>query len=188
MTSAAKVGIVMLIALAVLGYFVLRIEDINLSRSRTTRVVKAVFEDVAGLDDESAVRIAGVRKGHVTDIKVLPDGRAEVTLQVDDDVPLHTNAQAKVANLGLLGEKYIELDPGTPTAPILANTGTSVTLPGTQPATFDDVTDQVAAIAEDVKAITTSMRAVMAGHRRGRDEEDRSSRRPRSRSFSRHRA
>jgi phospholipid/cholesterol/gamma-HCH transport system substrate-binding protein len=162
MTSAAKVGIVMLIALAVLGYFVLRIEDITLSRSKTTHVVKAVFDDVAGLDDESAVRIAGVRKGHVTDIKVLPDGRAQVTLQVDDDVPLHANAQAKVANLGLLGEKYIELDPGTPNAPVLANTGVIV-LPGTQPATFDDVTDQVAAIAEDVKAITTSMRAVMAG-------------------------
>jgi phospholipid/cholesterol/gamma-HCH transport system substrate-binding protein len=161
MTSAAKVGIVMLFALVVLGYFVLRIEDINLSRSRTTREVKATFEDVAGLDDESAVRIAGVRKGHVTDIKVRPDGRAEVTLQVDDDVPLHADATAKVANLGLLGEKYIELDPGTPTAPLLAQ-GT-VTLPGTQPATFDDVTDQVAAIAEDVKAITTSMRAVMGG-------------------------
>lgn len=162
MTSAAKVGIVMLIALAVLGYFVLRIEDINLSRSKTTRVVKAVFEDVAGLDDESAVRIAGVRKGHVTDIKVLPDGRAEVTLQVDDDVPLHANAQAKVANLGLLGEKYIELDPGTQGAPVLSS-NTAVMLPGTQPATFDDVTDQVAAIAADVKAITTSMRAVMGG-------------------------
>ena len=123
MTSAAKVGIVMLIALAVLGYFVLRIEDISLSRSRTTREVKAVFEDVAGLDDESAVRIAGVRKGHVTDIKVLPDGRAEVTMEVDDDVPLHANASAKVANLGLLGEKYIELDPGTPTAPVLPDDG-----------------------------------------------------------------
>lgn len=162
MTSAAKVGIVMLFALAVLGYFVLRIEDINLSRSRTTREVKAVFEDVAGLDDESAVRIAGVRKGHVTDIKVLPDGRAEVTMEVDDDVPLHSNAQAKVANLGLLGEKYIELEPGTQNAPVLSTSG-PVTLRGTQPATFDDVTDQVAAIAEDVKAITTSMRAVMGG-------------------------
>ena len=117
---------------------------------------------MAGPADESAVPIAGVRKGHVTDIKVLPDGRAEVTLQVDDDVPLHANAQAKVANLGLLGEKYIELDPGTPDKPVLPDTAT-VRLPGTQPATFDDVTDQVAAIAEDVKAITTSMRAVMGG-------------------------
>lgn len=161
MTSAAKVGIVMLIALAVLGYFVLRIEDISLSRSRTTRVVKAVFDDVAGLDDESAVRIAGVRKGHVTDIKVLPNGRALVTMVVDDDVPLHTNAQAKVANLGLLGEKYIELDPGTPQAPLLSDG--EATLPGMQPASFDDVTDQVKAIADDVKAITESMRAVAGG-------------------------
>ncbi len=161
MTSAAKVGIVMLIALAVLGYFVLRIEDINLNRSRTTRQLKAVFDDVAGLDDESAVRIAGVRKGHVTAIKVQPDGRAVVTMTVDDDVPLHSNAVAKVANLGLLGEKYIELDPGSPQAPILADG--DITLPGVQPASFDDVTDQVAAIANDVKAITTSMRAVMAG-------------------------
>jgi len=162
MTSAAKVGIVMLIALAVLGYFILRIEDISLSRSRTTRDVKAIFEDVAGLDDESAVRIAGVRKGHVKDIKVLPDGRAEVTMEVDDDVPLHANAKAKVANLGLLGEKYIELDPGTKEAPVLAETQT-ILLPGTQPATFDDVTDQVSAIAQDVKAITTSLRTVLAG-------------------------
>jgi len=161
MSNAAKVGIVMLLALAVIGYFVLKIEDVSLSRSKNQREVKATFDDVAGLDDESAVRIAGVRKGHVTDIKVLPDGRAEVTMKVDDDVPLHANAQAKVANLGLLGEKYIELDPGTPTAPVLPEG--SVALRGTQPASFDDITDQISAIATDVKAITTSMRSVLGG-------------------------
>lgn len=162
MTPAAKVGIVMLIALAVLGYFVLRIEDISLSRSRTTREVKAIFDDVAGLDDESSVRIAGVRKGHVTDIKVRPDGSAEVTMTVDDDVPLHSDATARVANLGLLGEKYIELEPGTGTKPILPPSQT-VVIRGTQPASFDDVTSQVSAIAEDVKAITASLRAVAGG-------------------------
>ncbi len=162
MTSAAKVGLVMLVALAVLGYFVIRIEDINLSRSKSTREVKAIFDDVAGLDKESAVRIAGVRKGHVKSIRVLPNGRAEVTLEVDDDVPLHQNAQAKVANLGLLGEKYVELDPGTPNAPLLIGGGT-VTIAGSQPASFDQVTDQVSAIADDVKAITASLRTVLAG-------------------------
>jgi phospholipid/cholesterol/gamma-HCH transport system substrate-binding protein len=162
MTSAAKVGIVMLLALAVLGYFVLRIEDISLSRSRTTREIKAIFDDVAGLDDESAVRIAGVRKGHVKDIRVLPDGRAEVTMEVDDDVPLRQNASARVANLGLLGEKYVELDPGTPGAPVIVSEG-PVTVRGSQPASFDDITNQVASIADDVKAITTSLRAVVGG-------------------------
>jgi phospholipid/cholesterol/gamma-HCH transport system substrate-binding protein len=161
MSNAAKVGVVMILALAIAGYFILKIEDVNLSRSRSMREVKATFDDVAGLDDESAVRIAGVRKGHVTDIKVLPDGHAQVTMKVDDDVPLHANAKAKVANLGLLGEKYIELDPGTPTAAQLP-AGT-VTLAGTQPASFDDVTDQISAIATDVKAITSSLRAVLGG-------------------------
>lgn len=163
MTSAAKVGIVMLIALAVLGYFILRIEDINLSRSRTTREVKAIFEDAAGLEDESAVRIAGVRKGHVTNVRALPNGTAEVTMVVDDDVPLHANATAKVANLGLLGEKYIDIDPGTANSPILPESEGAVVLPGTAPPSFDEVTDQVAAIAQDVKAITESMRAVLGG-------------------------
>jgi phospholipid/cholesterol/gamma-HCH transport system substrate-binding protein len=162
MSSAARVGIVMLIALAVLGYFVLRIEDINLSRSRTTREVKAIFEDAAGLEDESAVRIAGVRKGHVTSVRALPDGTAEVTMVVDDDVPLHADASAKVSNLGLLGEKYIDIDPGTARTPVVPE-GQTVMLRGTAPASFDEVTDQVAAIAQDVKAITESMRAVLAG-------------------------
>ena len=161
MSNAAKVGIVMIIALAVVGYFILKIEDVNLSRSRNQREITATFDDVAGLDKESAVRIAGVRKGHVTRIKVLPDGRAQVTMKVDDDVPLHANAAARVANLGLLGEKYIELDPGTPAAPVLPE-GT-IALQGTAPASFDDVTNQLSSIATDVKAITTSLRDVLGG-------------------------
>jgi phospholipid/cholesterol/gamma-HCH transport system substrate-binding protein len=102
-----------------------------------------------------------VRKGKVTHIHLRPDGRAEVTLEIDDDVPLRSGATARVANLGLLGEKYVELDPGAPTAPALR--GENVVLPGSQPASIDDVTTQVSAIATDVKAITESLRSVMAG-------------------------
>ncbi|HVR41029.1 MAG TPA: MlaD family protein [Thermoanaerobaculia bacterium] len=162
MSSAAKVGIFMLVILGVLGYFVLKIEDIDLRRGHGTREVKVTFHDVAGLDEKSAVRIAGVRKGKVTDIRVLPDGRAEVTLEVDDDVPLHANASAKVANLGLLGEKYIELDPGTAAAPVIPKTEVAQ-LRGSQPSSMDDVTSQVSAIADDVKAITASLRQVVGG-------------------------
>ena len=39
----------------------------------------------------------------------------------------------------------------------------SVVLRGSQPASIDDVTNQVSAIATDVKAITASLRGVMAG-------------------------
>jgi len=162
MSSAAKIGLFMLIILGVIGYFVLKIEDVDLSRGKKTRQVKVVFDNVAGLDEKSAVRVAGVRKGKVTKIRLLPNGKAEVTLDIDNDTPLYGNASAAVANLGLLGEKYIELNPGTPGVP-LTSTETTVTLSGSSPASIDQVTNQVSAIATDVKAITESLRHAVAG-------------------------
>jgi phospholipid/cholesterol/gamma-HCH transport system substrate-binding protein len=162
MSSAAKIGVFMLIILAILGYFVLKIEDIDLSRGKGTRHVRVLFDNVAGLDEKSAVRVAGVRKGKVTKVRLLDNGKAEVTLDIDDDVPLHSNASAHVANLGLLGEKYIELEPGTENTPRTPPEVT-VTLHGSQPASIDDVTSQVSAIATDVKAITESMRHAVGG-------------------------
>src|SRR5688572_344417 len=101
MSSAAKVGAFMLVILAILGYFILKIEDIDIGRSQKTRDIQVLFDDVAGLDERSAVRVAGVRKGKVTKIQLRPDGKALVTLQIDEDVPLFEGASARVANLGL---------------------------------------------------------------------------------------
>lgn len=162
MSSAAKVGVFMLVILAILGYFILRIEDLQFGHRGEIRKVTAIFDSVAGLDKQSAVRVAGVRVGKVDDIQVRPDGKAQVTLEIDDPhVQLHKNANASVANLGLLGEKYVELYPGTPNSPIVTQSG--ITLRGSQPASIDDVTNQISAIATDVKAITDSLRHVMAG-------------------------
>src|SRR5438094_9136603 len=120
MSSAAKVGIFMLIILGVLGFFILRIERIHVGGA-ATKTVTAVFDNVAGLDNKSPVRVAGVRKGMVTEIDVR-NGKARVTMQIDPDVELHRNATIRVANLGLLGEKYVELNPGTPDQPPLSVT------------------------------------------------------------------
>jgi phospholipid/cholesterol/gamma-HCH transport system substrate-binding protein len=164
MSSAAKVGAFMLGVLLILAFFVLRIEDLKIREAAETKKITAIFDSVAGLDNKSVVRVAGVRVGKVTNIKLRPDGRAEVTLDVDKEVQLHRNATAKVANLGLLGEKYVELDPGNPNLPAIAvGPDQKIVLRGSQPASFDDVTNQVSAIADDVKAITASLRGAMSG-------------------------
>jgi phospholipid/cholesterol/gamma-HCH transport system substrate-binding protein len=162
MSSAAKVGAFMLVVLGILGFFVLKIEDVQIGHGSGARKVTAVFDSVAGLDNKSAVRVAGVRVGKVSNVKLRPDGKAEVTLDIDPDVVLHPGASAHVANLGLLGEKYIELDPGPSNAPVIPQEQ-SVVLHGSQPASMDDITNQVSAIANDVKAITASLRGVMSG-------------------------
>ncbi len=155
----------MLVILAILGFFILKIEDINVHRrGHGTRDVVAVFDDVAGLDNKSPVRIAGVRKGKVKDIEVMPNGKARVTMEIDDDVPFHSNSTARVTNLGLLGEKYIELNPGTSSAPVVPNTNQETMVSSApSPASIDDVTTQISAIATDVKAVTASMRDVLGG-------------------------
>jgi phospholipid/cholesterol/gamma-HCH transport system substrate-binding protein len=163
MSSAAKVGAFMLVVLVILGYFILKIEDLSFGRGKEGRTVTVDFDNVAGLDEKSAVRVAGVRKGKVDKIEVLPNGKARVTLKIEDDVPLHANAVAHIANLGLLGEKYVELDPGTQSAPIVQGETVQLSQPGASTASIDDVTNQVSAIAKDIKAITESMRAVTAG-------------------------
>src|ERR1051325_2205156 len=162
MSSAAKVGIFMLVILAVLGYFVLKIEDVKIGRGAGTKTITATFDSVAGLDNKSSVRVAGGRVGKVKDVKLRPDGKAEVELEIDKDVQLHGNAFARIANLGLLGEKYVEIVPGSPNAPIIPEEQ-HVELRGTEPASMDDVTNQISAIATDVKAITESLRGVIAG-------------------------
>src|SRR5436309_7537321 len=162
MSSAAKLGIFMLIILAVLGYFVLKIEDVKIGRGKGTKTISAVFDSVAGLDNKSSVRVAGVRVGKVKDVRLRPDGKAEVDLEIDKDVQLHGNAFARVANLGLLGEKYVEVVPGTPSAPVIPDEQ-HIVLRGTEPASMDDVTNQISAIATDVKVITESLRGVVGG-------------------------
>src|ERR1051326_3620597 len=149
MSSAAKIGAFMLLVLGILGFFILKIEDVKVSRTGNHKKVTAVFDSVAGLDTRSGVRAAGVRVGTVTKIHLRPDGKAEVELEIDKDVQLHANAKAHVANLGLLGEKYVELEPGTPSQPVIADEK-KIVLPGSQPATIDEVTDQISAIATDV--------------------------------------
>ena len=159
MSSAAKVGIFMLVILAILGYFVLKIERVSVGGGPTKKVT-AVFDSVAGLDEKSKVRVAGVPVGEVTDIHLLPDGKAEVTMEVRRDVELRRGAFARVVNMGLLGEKYIELVPGPLNAPPMPE---QQALRGSENASIDQVTDQISAIATDVKAITESLRSVMAG-------------------------
>src|SRR4051812_49659714 len=103
MSSAAKVGIFMLIILAILGYFVLKIEDVQIGHGTGARKITAVFDSVAGLDNKTAVRVARVRAGKGAGIKLRPGGKTQGTLDIDPDVGLPPRASAHAADPRLLG-------------------------------------------------------------------------------------
>lgn len=159
MTPTAKIGLFMLVALVVLGLFILEIEDIRIGAGRQRQPVTARFPSAAGIDRKAAVRIAGVRVGKVEEVRL--DGvDAVLELSLDADVRLHQDASAQVVNMGILGDKYVEILPGSPGTPLLAP-GTE--LRGSVPPSFDDVMRTASAIGDDVKQVTASLRSSAGG-------------------------
>ena len=82
------------------------------------------------------------------------------TLSLDPSVRLHQGATAQVTSLGMLGDKYIEILPGDPTAPLLPP---GAELGGTNTPSFDDVMRVATEIGEDVKEVTEALRASIGG-------------------------
>ncbi len=75
--------------------------------------VFAKFSSVDGLNVGDDVRISGIKVGTVTDQKLDPDFfRAVVYMTVDPEVKLPEDTTAAVVSAGLLGGKYVSLDPG----------------------------------------------------------------------------
>ncbi|MEZ5331953.1 MAG: MlaD family protein [Thermoanaerobaculia bacterium] len=146
MSQALKVGLFALVALILLGYLVMRIEDLN-PFAEPAREVEARFDSVAGLDDKATVRVAGVRVGRVDGIR-LEDGKAVLRLVLEKPVELRQGARADIANLGMLGDKYVQLDPGPAGAPPLPE---GAVLPGTAPLGFDEALAKVSNLGDSLE-------------------------------------
>ena len=159
MSTAAKVGGFFLVVLILAGLLIWRIEDLRLGRGPAKKI-SVEFKDVAGLDAKSTVRLAGVRVGKVARIRLTSDGRAIVDMDLDHEVELRRGASASIANLGLLGEKYVELVPGPVGAPELPE---GTTLKGDIPVSFDQITKLARDIEVDVKDITKNLNQSLGG-------------------------
>ncbi|MET9350231.1 MCE family protein [Streptomyces termitum] len=72
--------------------------------------VTAELSDVLSLVPQAAVKVNDVAVGRVTRIEVGPDGwSARVTLAINGDVRLPADANARLEQSSLLGEKYVQL-------------------------------------------------------------------------------
>src|SRR5207244_4193066 len=85
---------------------------------------EAQFNEGTQRAKQADVRISGVSVGKVTDIQLARDGRSTVTMQLKRQyAPLPTNSHAILRQKTLLGETYVELTPGSPSAPKLKEGG-----------------------------------------------------------------
>ncbi len=86
--------------------------------------LNAAFDNVGGISTGSDVRIAGLKVGSVTGLKIDPKSfQAVATFTVQSDIKLSDDSSATIATGGLLGGNFISLAPGGDTK-MLADGGT----------------------------------------------------------------
>jgi phospholipid/cholesterol/gamma-HCH transport system substrate-binding protein len=109
----------------------------------------AVFENAATLRPTSPVRIAGVTVGTVQSVEREGDA-SKVTFNIKDEgLPLHTDAQIEIRpRLFLEGNFFLDISPGSPSAPDLPNGGT---LPITQTSTAVQLDEVLTALQAPVR-------------------------------------
>ena len=83
--------------------------------------VRAIFDDVASAVPGEDVKIAGAKVGKIASMDVTPERKAVVVLDIGDSgfTPFHDDAHCTVRPQSLIGEKYVECTPGTPSRPQL---------------------------------------------------------------------
>ena len=73
----------------------------------------ANFSKVGGLDAGADVRIAGLKVGSVLKTSLnQEDYTVDVYLNIDSDVRLPLDTVAAIADAGIMGDKYVRLEPG----------------------------------------------------------------------------
>jgi phospholipid/cholesterol/gamma-HCH transport system substrate-binding protein len=109
--AAVTVGVLALVVLAG-GYGIFSYT--SESTSRDGYVVHAFFRDALGLFDKSGVRSAGIDIGKIEGKVFDPEtGLAKVSIRINQGITLYENAVVSKRSASLLGEFYLDIDPGT---------------------------------------------------------------------------
>ena len=75
--------------------------------------LKAIYQSVDGVSVGTNVMLTGIKVGEVTKLGYVPDGhRALLTMRINDDIKLPIDSVAMIISSGMLGGKFIKLEPG----------------------------------------------------------------------------
>ena len=148
-------GLLTLVALLGAAWAILRTDD-RPGDMRGYELV-AVFDSVQGVYITTQVRVAGVSVGSVRGID-LDEGGARLAIEIRGDVALPVDSVAELKGEGVLGDRYINVLPGTASEQLQPGDLLRTRPSGSD---LDELQQKVDAIADDVKAITGALRTTL---------------------------
>jgi phospholipid/cholesterol/gamma-HCH transport system substrate-binding protein len=131
----------------------------------TTFRISAMFKDVNGLQVGNNVRFAGINVGTIEAIEIITDSNVKVDMILDVTTQkfIKKDAKAIIGSDGLMGNKIMNVSPGTTAFAMVENNdmiGTTI------PISLDDMllklkntTDNAALITDDLAAIMGNIRS-----------------------------
>lgn len=152
-----KVGVFVLIAVSILTYFVISVSDLSFTNKGYS--VDVVFNFVNGLNEAAPVRLAGVGIGVVKSLKIFVDDKDHkktkvlTKLWIQQGVQIPLDSKVTVNQLGLLGEKYIEIVPGL-SGEFLKESNSMI---GRDPISIETVTEDATSLIDKVKTTVDSI-------------------------------
>lgn len=105
------VGLFVLAGIGAIAYLSLTVGGFTWHGSGGLKL-SASFDETGGLTLRAPVVIAGVRVGEITGISLEKNSRARVDMDLDPTLKLPTDTSASIMTSGVLGDRYIELQPG----------------------------------------------------------------------------
>jgi phospholipid/cholesterol/gamma-HCH transport system substrate-binding protein len=141
-----KVGSFVLMAVIALTFFVVSVSDLSIFEKG--RHIQVVFGFASGLREAAPVRLAGVEVGLIKKLKVFVDkndgGKTKVMVNVwiKEDIAIPVDSKITINQLGILGEKYLEIIPGVSTDLVKDDS----VIVGQDPVPIERITEQADAL------------------------------------------
>ena len=104
------VGIFVLVGILAVGYLSVKLGKLEVVGS-AGYTVNAEFSNAGGVKPGSVIEIAGVEIGKVRGVR-LANYSAQAELWIHKDIKLQEDVIASIRTKGLIGEKYIQINPG----------------------------------------------------------------------------
>src|ERR1700733_9976953 len=105
------VGLFVLAGIAAIAYLSISVGGFSW-HGRGGLKLYAGLDETGSLTVRAPVVIAGVRVGEVTNISLDDKLRARVEMNLDPDLKLPSGTYANITTAGVLGDHYIQLQPG----------------------------------------------------------------------------
>ena len=106
------VGIFVFLGLLCIGYMTVKLGNISFLED-ASYPVEAKFVSVTGLRIDSPVKVLGIEVGKVEKITMDQENqKAVVKVKIKKGIKIYDDAIASIKTEGLMGDKYVSIDPG----------------------------------------------------------------------------